>query len=192
MIAVKCPEHVRPRLRHHKQTALIVTETFPCFRLNVRHDSRQRLRAASRFGRRHARQRAEHDAAGFGLPPGVDDRTLLATNHFVIPHPRFRIDRFSDRSKKTQTRQVVLVRPLVAPFDECSNRRRSRVENVDLILFDHLPEAAFVRPVRTAFVHDSRRPVRQRSVNDVAVPGDPANVGGTPVRVFVFQIEDPA
>ena len=31
----------------------------------------------------------------------------------------------------------------------------------------------------------------QRAVDDVAVAGDPSDVGGTPVGVFFFQIEDP-
>ena len=50
-----------------------------------------------------------HDAAGLGLPPGIDDRAALAADLAVVPHPRFGIDPFADRAQQPQARQVVLV-----------------------------------------------------------------------------------
>src|SRR6185369_11599518 len=35
------------------------------------------------------------------------------------------------------------------------------------------------------------RAVREWSIHHVAVTGDPADVGGTPVKILVFEIEDP-
>ena len=58
-------------------------------------DTGQGLRAGAGFGGGHARERRDHDGASLGLPPGVDNRTALAANDTVIPHPRFRIDRFT-------------------------------------------------------------------------------------------------
>ena len=42
------------------------------------------------------RKRSQHDVAGFGLPPGIDDWAAVASNRVAIPHPRFRIDWFPD------------------------------------------------------------------------------------------------
>ena len=44
--------------------------------------------------------------------------------------------------------------------------------------------------VRHAFEHQRRRAVRERAVDDVAVAGDPADVGGAPVDVAVVIVED--
>ena len=41
------------------------------------------------------------------------------------------------------------------------------------------------------FVHEDRRPGRQRTVDHVGVAGDPAHVGRTPVDVVVADVEDP-
>src|SRR5579864_4102788 len=45
--------------------------------------------------------------------------------------------------------------------------------------------------VGRALVHEASGAVLQRPVDDVAVAGNPADVGGAPVNVFVFQVEDP-
>src|SRR3546814_20079536 len=82
------------------------------------------------FRSRHrARNRRDHDAAGFGLPPGVDDRQFLVADDLVIPHPRFRIDRLADAAEQPQFRQIVLLRPFVAEFHQRANRGWRRIEN---------------------------------------------------------------
>ena len=45
--------------------------------------------------------------------------------------------------------------------------------------------------VRRAFVHDTGGAVQQRAVDDVAVAGDPADIGRAPVGVFFLEVEDP-
>src|SRR5687768_17893660 len=47
-------------------------------------------------------ERRDQDAAGFGLPPGVDDRAAVVTDDAVIPLPGFRIDRLADRAEQPQ------------------------------------------------------------------------------------------
>ena len=171
----------------------------PCFRStgcagfvdDDRHDAGQRLRAAAGLGGDGAGQRRHHDAARFGLPPGIDDRAALAADLAVIPHPGFGIDPFADGAEQPQARQVVLLDVLVAPLDERADRRRGRVENVDAVPLDDVPEAVLRRPVRSAFVHQRRRAGRERAVDDVAVPGDPAAVGRAPEDVVVAIVEDP-
>ena len=49
-----------------------------------------------------AGQRRDHDVAGFGLPPGVDNRAALAADMFVIPHPGLGIDRFTDGAEQAK------------------------------------------------------------------------------------------
>ena len=43
---------------------------------------------------------------------------------------------------------------------------------------------------RGALVHERRRAVGERSVDDVGVARDPADVGGAPVDVVVLEVED--
>ena len=81
--------------------------------------------------------------------------------------------------------------PLRAPLHERANRGRRGVEDRDAVALDDLPEAILLRPVGRAFVHHHRRAVGQRTVDDVAVAGDPADVGRAPVDVLVLQVEDP-
>ncbi len=126
----------------------------PCAIDDRRHDARQRLGATARLGGDGARQRAHHDAARFGLPPGIDDRAALAADLAVIPHPGLGIDPFAHRAQQPQARQIVLVDPVIAPLDERPDGRGGRVEDRHAILFDQLPEAAFVAaswaPLRTS------------------------------------------
>ena len=168
-----------------------VSTRLPCPSQNLGGDPGERSRGRTRLGAREAWQRRDHDRAGFGLPPGVDDRAALAADVPVIPHPRFRVDRLADRSQQPQRAEIVLRWPLGAPPHERANRRRRGVENRHAVALDDLPEAILLRPVGRAFVHHHGRAVGQRSVDDVAVAGDPADIGRAPVDVVVFQIEDP-
>ncbi|MCY1293976.1 hypothetical protein D9M70_432540 [compost metagenome] len=56
---------------------------------------------------------------------------------------------------------------------------------------DHVPEAAGIRISRHAFEHHLRGAGGQRSVGDVGVAGDPADVGGTPEQVVWLDVEGP-
>ena len=67
-----------------------------------------RLHAEEGPGRRTGLQgvgagkRGDQDAAGFGLPPGVDDRAAVVADDAMIPFPGFRIDRLADRAEQAQ------------------------------------------------------------------------------------------
>ena len=79
----------------------------------------------------------------------------------------------------------------VAPLHERADRGRRGVEDRDAVPLDDRPEPVLVRVVRRALVHDARRAVRERAVDDVGVAGDPADVGRAPVDVGVgVQVED--
>src|SRR6185369_8754324 len=72
-----------------------------------------------------------------------------------------------------------------------TNRSRRRVKHVDAMALDHLPEAIGLRPVWRAFVHQNRSAVREWTIHNITVARDPADVGSTPVKILVFEIEDP-
>ena len=146
---------------------------------------------ATRLRRGHARQRGDHDRAGLGLPPGVDDRAAVATDDLAVPHPRLGIDRLTDRSENPQAGQVVGGREFLAPLHEGADRGRRGVEDRHAVALDELPPAVLARRVGRALVEHRRRAVGQRAVDDVAVAGDPADVGAAPVDVgFGMQVED--
>ena len=62
------------------------------------------------------------------------------------------------------------------------------MENVDVEAFGDAPGTAGVGELRDAFVEDTRGGERHRAVNDVGVPGDPADVGHAPVDVFGMNV----
>ena len=115
-----------------------------------------------------AGQRRDHVAAGFRLPERVDDRAAPAADRVVVPHPGFRIDRLAHGAEQTQARQVVVVRRRrgigVRRLDQRADRRGRGVEDADLVILDHLPEAARIRVRRHAFEHDFGRAHGERSV----------------------------
>ena len=139
---------------------------------------------------RRDRQRGDHEAAGLGLPPGVHDRAALFADDVVIPPPGLRVDRLAHRAQQAQAAQVVAVGPGLAEAHQAADGGGRGVEDGDAVLLDHLPPAVGVGVVRRAFVHEAGRAVQQRRIDDVAVPGDPARVGGAPPAVFVLDVED--
>jgi hypothetical protein len=68
------------------------------------------------FERGDAGQRGDHDGAGLGLPPGVDDRAAVAADVLAVPHPRLGVDRLADRAEDPQRGQVELRRDLAPHF----------------------------------------------------------------------------
>src|SRR5207248_7770868 len=99
------------------------------------------------------------------------DRTAPAADVLLVPDPGLGIDRLSDRTEQTQRGEVVLLRVLRPPLHVRADRRRSRVEDVDLVPLDDRPPAVLVGIVWNALVDDARRPVAQRAVDDVRVAG---------------------
>ncbi len=81
-------------------------------------------------------------------------------------------------------------RKIVARLDEGADRGRRGVENRDAVFLDHFPESPEVREIRSAFIHHLGHPVGERAIDDVGMPGDPADVGGAPVNIVVAHVED--
>src|ERR1700752_3152463 len=66
---------------------------------DLRHHAEEWPRRRTALQLVRARQRRDQDSAGFGLPPGIDDRAAVFADHAIVPFPRFRIDRLADRSE---------------------------------------------------------------------------------------------
>ena len=135
-------------------------------------------------------QRRDQNAAGLGLPPGVDDRAAVIADHAIIPFPGFGIDRLADRAEQAQRGARGLFHRLVARLHQRADRGRRGVEDIDLVLVDDLPEPRHRRIIRHAFEHQRGGAVGERAIDDVAVAGDPADVGGAPINVAVVIVED--
>src|SRR6056297_2592924 len=72
---------------------------------------------------------------------------------------------------------------------QSAQRRGRGVENVDLMLVNYLPEATRVRIGRYTLEYHRRRAIAQRSIDNVAVACDPANIGCTPENLAVTVVE---
>ena len=58
-------------------------------------DAEHREAGAAGLERVGTGQGGDHVAAGFGLPPGIDNRAAAITHHVVIPFPRLGVDWFA-------------------------------------------------------------------------------------------------
>ncbi|MDR9117426.1 hypothetical protein FEP32_03323 [Burkholderia multivorans] len=76
-------------------------------------------------------------------------------------------------------------------LDQRADRGRRGIEHADLVIADHLPEAARIGIRRHAFEHDLRAAARERSVRDVGMARDPADVGRAPEHVGGLPVEGP-
>ena len=98
----------------------------------------------------------------------------------MVPAPGFRVDGLAHRPEQAQRRPVGPGHEIIALAHQRADSGRRGVEDVDAVLLYHLPEAADIGEIGHALEHQRGRPVHQRAVDDVGVPGDPAYVGGAP------------
>ena len=143
------------------------------------------------FERCCCRERGDEEAAGFGLPPGIHDRAAPSTDVRVIPHPGFGIDRFPDGTKNYEATHVAFLRQFIALLRNRADGGRSRVELRHFVLLDDLPVAIPCGVARHAFEHHRCCSITQRTVDDVTVSGNPADVRSTPVDIILLQIKHP-
>src|SRR5262249_47324774 len=124
------------------------------------------------------------------LPPGIDDRAAVLADMIVIPQPRLGIDRFSNRTKDAQGAPTRAPDPFLALTHQGAQGGWCGVEDPNIVLVDDLPEAGWVRVVRDPREEEGCGAVGERAIDDVAVSGYPADIGGAPVDLAVTVIED--
>ncbi|CCK04012.1 hypothetical protein BN129_2760 [Cronobacter sakazakii 701] len=153
----------------------------------------ERTRGGTGFQFSRAWQRRNHEAAGFGLPPGVDYRAFFITDFLPVPLPRFRVDRLTDRPEDAQRRTVSAVDSFIAFRHQRANGCRRGIENIHFVLIHHLRHTVGGRPVWYAFKHQRGRAAGERPVEQIAVTSHPAHIGGAPVdiaRMVVKGVEE--
>ena len=149
----------------------------------------ERQRSRARLEVDGTRQRRDQDAAGLGLPPGVDDRAAVVADHTVIPLPGLGVDRLSDGAEQAQRAARVFLHRRVTLAHQRAQRRGRGIEERHLVLVADFPEPPDVGVVRHALEHERGGAVRKRAVHDVAVPRNPAHVRRAPEDVVFLQVE---
>ena len=188
---------VAPHGAHHAGPGLLDAQlaAFTQFSLGTvltqdhRLHTEERTVRTPRLQRHRTGKRSDHKTAGLGLPPGIHDRTPVATDLLVIPDPRFRVDRFAHGSENLEAGQIILRRPLVSLPDQRPDSGGRGIELGDLELVDHLPVPTGVRVQRGALEHHAGGPVGEWAVHDVTVTRNPADVRGAEVYVLFLQVE---
>ena len=136
-----------------------------------------------------ARQRGDHESTGFSLPPGIDDRAFFVADLLPVPLPCFRVDRLANGTQDTQRRTVSTFNRFIAFRHQGANGGRCGIQNIDLMLVHNLRHTRRGRPVWHAFEHQRGCAAGQRTVQQVAVPGYPAYVSGTPIDIALMVIK---
>src|SRR5690606_8705933 len=102
MIAVYAADLPRPTGLDRQQPAAGALDQRALVVQQHRLHAEQRTGGATGLDVAGADQRAEHDTAGLGLPPGVDDRAALLTDFLEVPFPGFRVDRLAHAAQQAQ------------------------------------------------------------------------------------------
>ena len=189
VVAVQRTRLARPGIEDHQvafggtldQVAQVVHQR--------RHHAEERAGCRARLEAGSARQRADQDAAGLGLPPGVDDRATLLAHGLVVPVPGFGVDRLTHRAQQAQAGAIGTFNSSLPFGHHRADGGWRGVQDVDLVLVDDLRHAGDVGVVRHAFEQQGSGAVGQRAVDDVAVAGDPTHVGGAPVHLARAIVE---
>jgi hypothetical protein len=161
------------------------------FAHNLQRDSGDGNLRATGLERRDPGECGNHDGAGFGLPPGVNDGGLATINNVVTPNPGFMANGLTHRPQHADARQIELLGNLPPKIHERADGSRRGVQNSDLVLFDEFPPATGVRAVGGALKEQLRGAVSQRRVDHISAAGDPADVCGAPLDIrFWMQVKD--
>ena len=57
------------------------------------------------------------------------------------------------------------------------------------MLVADLPKTRGIGIGRNAFKHERRRAIGERTINYISMPCHPADIGGAPINIILFQIE---
>src|SRR3546814_2489791 len=90
---------------------------------------------------------------------------------------------------QAERRQIVARHIIVAFAHLRADRGWRGVEDIDPMLVDDLPEAVVVGVVRHTLEHQGCRAILERAVDDIAVAGDPADVGAAPENLARAVVE---
>ncbi|SAI57474.1 Uncharacterised protein [Enterobacter bugandensis] len=102
VIAKQRARLARPGVCDHQVTlgSAFLRITFVIHQRRLHAEERTGCRAGLQL--RGARHWGDHEAAGFGLPPGVHHRALLVTDFLPVPLPGFRVDGLAHGAEDAQ------------------------------------------------------------------------------------------
>ncbi|KAI3481860.1 hypothetical protein L1887_55509 [Cichorium endivia] len=194
VVAVHRARHRGPRLADRQHTLDVVALEHVARRGVEQHglDAPEGERRRARLGLGRTGQRRDHDGARLGHPVRVDNGALLTADVVVVPVPSLGVDGLTHRADDAQRRQVVLLDVLVAQAAQQTDRGGRRVELRELVLVHNLPVARRRRVHGCRLENERRHAVHQRTVDDVRVAGDPADVGhaGEAVALVRVHVKD--
>src|SRR5690606_5137838 len=136
-----------------------------------------------RLGRGNKRYGRYHNSAGFGLPPGIYYGAFFLSYIVVIPVPGLFVYRFAYRTQHFKGRQIVLFYDFSALLCQCPDGCRCGIKLVYPVLFYNVPEASKIGIMGYAFKKNTGSTVAQRTVDNITVTGNPANISGTPINI---------
>eukprot|EP00053_Salpingoeca_punica_P010178 m.91720 g.91720 ORF g.91720 m.91720 type:complete len:710 (+) comp15305_c0_seq1:340-2469(+) len=189
MVAIDGAHLSRPGVLEHKVAGALALNLHTLLVDHGGHNAKHREARRARLHRGGARQAGKHVAARLRLPPRVNNGAALAANDLVVPLPGLRVDRLADGAEDAEGGEIALLRVRVAEALQGADGGRRSVEEGDVVLLDNLPEARAVGVCWHALEDDARGAVGKRSVGDVAVACDPANVGRAKVNVLGLVVE---
>ncbi len=184
VVAEDAARHRRPRPLEDEVAAALL-DLLALLVDDRRGDPGERLRRRAGLRRRHSGQRRDEDHPGLGLPPRVDDRARASPpmcSWYQI-HASGLIGSPTEPSSRSDAEIVLLAACSGPPLHVRADRGRRGVEDRDAVALDDRPPARLVREVGRPLVEHRGRRVAERPVDDVAVAGDPADVGRAPVDV---------
>ena len=102
VVAPSRPHNSRPRFFNAQFSAFVRFAFGAVVAQNNRLDAKKGATGAAGFECVRAGQGRDKMTASLRLPPSIHDGTTLAADVFVIPHPRFGIDRFADGAEHAE------------------------------------------------------------------------------------------
>ena len=153
-------------------------------------DSRERLRRRAGLHGRDAGERRDEDHPGLRLPPRVHHGRVAGADHLAVPHPGLGVDRLADAAQQPERRSGCGSRRARGPTSCATGSRSGPCRGCPPCSARRCPTSDPARGSPGAFVQHARRSVAERPVDDVAVAGDPADVGGAPVHRVGLDVED--
>ncbi len=130
-------------------------------------NSRQRNLRTSWLSCGDAWQWRDHDGAGFGLPPGVHNWSLVAADDLAVPHPGLRVDWLTNAAKHTNRAQVVVSCDLSSDLHEAANCGWSGVEDIHVVLLNDVPPSAPVWAIWSSLVDHLSRAISKWAIGNV-------------------------
>jgi len=183
--------HRGPGLLEGEHTLDIVTSDF-LTRDGVNNgglNTEERQRGTTGLGGGDTTKGSDDVGTSLGLPVGVTNVSLLLANLLEVPLPDFRSNGLTDRAKDTQVLHLVLD-VLVTSTLEQAQSGGSNVELSNLVLLDNIPIAREVGVGGGTFENNGGTSQEQRSVDDIGVTSDPANVTTAEEAVIVVDVKD--